>query len=139
MMKQLNASALVVAALVLPVAAPADMPSYAIQSGEQTIHGTITSINGKYGLTVHVDRLGAQGVTLHRGTIIGPTGLQLMPGMQVTIAGHTERGTFDANEIDVPVEYLEAQNRAWDAQRIVPIVPNGPFQTPNGPSAEGGG
>jgi hypothetical protein len=142
-MKRLTSSALMLAALVLPVASQADTSNYAGRSCEQTIHGMIDSINGKYGLTVRDGRVGLDGVTMHPGTIINPTGLQLKPGMRVTIAGHAGAGTFDADEIDAPVEYLEIQNRARRADRTTapwtPVfVPNGTFQT-NGPSAEGGG
>jgi hypothetical protein len=132
-----------IAALALPAAARADSYSYVMRSGDQTLHGVITSIDGKYGLTVRDDRAGTDSVMLHRGTVIDPTGLQLRPGMQVTIAGHPDAGTFEANKIDAPVQYLEAQERARQAQanNIPPWpvdVPNGTFQT-NGPSAEGGG
>jgi hypothetical protein len=142
-MKRLASSALMLAALVLPVAAGADTSNSAARSCEQTIHGMIDSINGTYGLTVRDDRVGVERVTMHRGTIINPTGLQLKPGMPVTIAGHPAGGTFDAVEIDAAVEYLEIQNRTRRGDRTSTpwtpaVVPNGTFQT-NGPSAEGGG
>jgi hypothetical protein len=143
MTKRITTSALILAALALPATARADTPSYGMTSGVQTIHGTISAISGKYGLTVQDDRVGLASVTMHRGTIIDPTGLQLKPGMQITIAGHADGRTFDANEIDAPVEYLDAQNRRRAAENTIPpwtplTVPNGTFQT-NGPSAEGGG
>jgi len=142
-MKRLTSSALILAALVVPLAALADTLNSAAQSSEQTIHGMIESINGKFNLTVREGRVGLDGVTMHRGTIINPTGLQLKPGMRVTIAGHADGGAFAADEIDAPVEYLEIQNRTQRADRTIapwtPVfVPNGTFQT-NGPSAEGGG
>jgi hypothetical protein len=142
-MKRLARSALILAALVLPVAARADTSDFAARSGEQTIHGTINSIDGKYGFTVRDGRVGLEGVTTHRGTIINPTGLQLKPGMRITIWGRAAGGTFDADEIDAPKEYLEIQNRPRrDDRAITPwtpvFVPNGTFQT-NGPTAEGGG
>ncbi len=143
MMKRLTSSALTLAALVVPLAALADTLNSAARSSEQTIHGMIEAINGKFNLTVREGRVGLEGVTMHRGTIIIPTGLQLKPGMRVTIAGRPDGGTFAADEIDAPVEYLEIQNRTQRADRTVapwtPVfVPNGTFQT-NGPSAEGGG
>ncbi len=142
-MKRLTSFALILAALALPVAARADTSSDAARSCEQTIHGMINSINGKYGLTVRGGRVGLAGVAMHPGTIINPIGLQLKPGMRVTIAGHADRNTFDADEIDAPIEYLEIQNRTQRADRTIApwptlVVPNGTFQT-NGPSAEGGG
>lgn len=132
-----------IAALAVPVAARADTYSYATNPVDQTVHGVITSIDGKYGLTVRDDRAVTDSVMLHRGTIIDPTGLELKPGMQVTIAGRQHGSTFDAEKIDAPVADLEAQERAQQAQaKIAPFatyeVPNGTFQT-NGPSAEGGG
>jgi hypothetical protein len=142
-MKRITSSALIVAALALPIAAHADTPPSATPSAERTIHGMIDSINGKYGLTVRDDHAGLDSVMMHPGTIIDPTGLQLKPGMQVTIAGHSDGRTFDANEIDAPAGYLEAQNRARSAEAAIApwtplFVPNGTFQT-NGPTAEGGG
>jgi Domain of unknown function (DUF5666) len=142
-MKRYISSALILAAFALPAAARADSYNYATHSGNQTLHGVITSIDGKYGLTVRDDRDGSDSITLHRGTVIDPTGLQLHPGMQVSIAGHRAAGTFDADKIEAPAEDLAAQER-W---RQAPLNvgqwssfsdTNGTFQT-NGPSAEGGG
>lgn len=142
-MKRLMRSGLTLAALVLPVAARADTSNFSARTYEQAIHGTINSIDGKYAFTVRDGRVNLEGVTMHRGTIINPTGLQLKPGMRVSISGHAAGGTFDADEIDAPVEYLEIQNRTRRDDRTAapwtPVfVPNGTFQT-NGPSAEGGG
>jgi hypothetical protein len=139
-MRRLTSSALILAALALPVAARADTNSYAMRTVGHTVHGVITSIDGKYGLTVRDGRADGESVTLHRGTIINPTGLQLEPGMQVTIAGHPDGSTFDADEIDAPAQYLEDQELARRATATFgPLFPpNGTFQT-NGPSAEGGG
>ncbi|HYZ17119.1 MAG TPA: hypothetical protein VE591_11980 [Candidatus Acidoferrum sp.] len=141
-MKRYLTSAFTIAALALPIAASADTNSYAFGSMDQTVHGVVTSIDGRYGLMVRDDRSGMDDVMLHKGTIIEPKGLQLQPGMQITIAGHPRGGTFDANRIEAPHAYLEAQQRAWRAQAaaspVTPIAPYGPFQT-DGPSAEGGG
>jgi hypothetical protein len=107
-MKRFFTSALIVAALAAPLAAQAaDAPSYASASGEETVHGQISSINGKYGLTVRDNRGFVDNVTMHQGTIINPTGFQLEPGMRVTIVGHADGGTFAANEIDTPVQYVD--------------------------------
>lgn len=138
---KLTSSALLVAALVLPVAARADTKGYVIRSDE-TIHGVIDSINGKYGVTVRDGRV-LSSVTLHRGTIINPVGLRLEPGMQVTIAGHADGKTFDANTIDAPMEYLEDQEQVRRAEaNTSPFTPlintNGAYQG-NGPTAGGGG
>lgn len=125
---------------------PARTPIRSMQNaltGELTFHGAITSVNGKYGLTVRDDQGGTETVALHQGTVINPTGLQLMPGMQVTFTGHPDSGTFDVNQIDAPVRYLAAQERTRRPEADVtpltpPSIPNGTFQT-TGPSAEGGG
>jgi hypothetical protein len=142
-MKRLTSCALVLAALLLPVAARAQTSNYSARSCEQTIHGTIDSIDGKYVFTVRDGPAGLKGVTMRRGTIINPIGLQLESGMRITIWGHAAGGTFAADEIDAPVKYLEIQNRTRrDDRTFAPwtplFVPNGTFQT-NGPSAEGGG
>jgi hypothetical protein len=85
----------------LPAAAqPAHLPSYA--SGEETIRGRIASIDGKYHLQVRDERGYLDRVTLHDGTVINPTGLRLSPGQSVTIMGHTNGKSFEANEIDTP-------------------------------------
>lgn len=125
---------------------PARTPIRSMQNaltGELTFHGAITSVNGKYGLTVRDDQGGTETVALHQGTVINPTGLQLMPGMQVTFTGHPDSGTFDVNQMDAPVRYLAAQERTRRAEADVtpltpPSIPDGTFQT-TGPSAEGGG
>jgi hypothetical protein len=142
-MKRLTSSLLIAAALALPVAAWADTSAAAAPSNERTIHGLIDSINGKNRLTVREDRGGLVGVTMHRGTIINPVGLQLKPGMQVDIAGHADGDSFDAGEIDALLNLREAESRTRSIRGIiVPVtprsVPNGTFQT-NGPSAAGGG
>ncbi|MGP6157490.1 MAG: hypothetical protein ACLPYS_08290 [Vulcanimicrobiaceae bacterium] len=83
-------------------AAQAAPPSYAQRTGEETIHGRIASIDGKYDVQVRDERGYVDRVRLHDGTIINPTGLTLAPGMDVSIIGHNAGGTFDANEIDTP-------------------------------------
>jgi hypothetical protein len=84
---------------------PTPLPSYArptAQSDEETITGRIAAISGTYDLQVRDDRGFIDHVRLHPGTIIYPTGLQLAPGMSVTIAGHNDGSIFTANEIDTP-------------------------------------
>jgi hypothetical protein len=106
-MKRFLSTALVAATLALPLAARADTPSYAVPApaGDERIHGVVRAVNGKYGLTIHDSRGYIDNVTMHQGTIINPTGLALAPGMEVTILGHADGGTFDANEIDTPYNY----------------------------------
>jgi hypothetical protein len=146
-MRQLLIAALIVAGLALPDTAQAGTDSTAMNTAAHTVHGVITSIHGKYGLMVRDDRADDASVTMHRGTIINPKGLQLLPGMQVMITGHLDGHTFDADKIDAPAQYLVDQKLARRAQEggapsgslVLPNgIPNGTFQT-NGPSAEGGG
>lgn len=41
-------------------------------------------------------------VTLHKGTIINPTGIRLEPGFSVTIVGRPSGSVFVADVIDTP-------------------------------------
>ena len=116
LMPRLAAATLAIAGFALPVAslaqdtgaasAPAaSAPSYArpvAGSDEDVIKGRVTSFDGKYGLAVRDDRGFIDNVALHQGTIINPTGLELRPGMSVTIRGYANGGSFAANEIDTP-------------------------------------
>jgi hypothetical protein len=142
-MKRFLSVALTLAAIMLPLATHAETISYATSSSDHTLRGTILSIDGKYGLTLRDEQADADRVTLHRGTVITPTGLRLKPGMQVTIAGHRDGATFAADAIVAPARYLEDQQREDGAGTNAvppppPSSPNGTFQT-KGPSAEGGG
>jgi hypothetical protein len=83
-------------------AAAQQLPSYASGTTDEQIHGTILSINGPYNIAVRDARGFIDNVSLHQGTIINPTGLQLAPGQRVTILGNAQGGTFAANEIDTP-------------------------------------
>jgi hypothetical protein len=96
------AAAVAFAALAIPAAASADgMPSYASGAGE-TIHGTISSVPGKYDVYVRDDRGFTDHVALHDGTVINPTGITLGSGQTVTITGHNAGSVFRADEIDTP-------------------------------------
>jgi hypothetical protein len=103
----------------LPLAAaaqtsePAQLPAYATPGGE-TVRGTITSIDGKYTISVRDDRGFVDNVTLHAGTVIQPTGIQLAAGQSVTIAGIAAGGTFIANEIDTPYVALAVPYGYYD-------------------------
>jgi hypothetical protein len=140
-MKSLKSAALTIAAVVLPISASAETIGYATRADANSLHGIIVSIDGKYGLTVRDDQTGVERVTLHRGTVITPTGLRLKPGLHVTIAGHPDGSAFAANEIVAPAGSLDEQKAAEQPQSS-PLTPSAPtsggFQT-NGPSAEGGG
>jgi hypothetical protein len=97
-------------------------PSYATAQTDETIRGTIRSINGQYNISVRDERGFIDNVSLHQGTIINPTGLTLAPGQRVTILGHADGRTFAANEIDTP--YLAAVP--------VPVYPYGFYGYPYG-------
>jgi hypothetical protein len=106
MLKQLIAA---VAALTLaaPIAAQAqEVPSYAAvqndQQADQQIQGRVTGFDGSYNLSVADNNGYTDNVQLHDGTIINPTGLELAPGMVVSVLGYSDGSVFDANEIDTP-------------------------------------
>ncbi len=85
---------------------PPPIPSYAVPSyavkGLETIKGTISSFNGTTTIYVRDVRGYTDDVTLHRGTIINPTGIRLQSGYPVTITGHPSGSTFVADQIDTP-------------------------------------
>ena len=81
-----------------PALAQSSVPSYATQ--EETIHGTISGLDGARGLFVRDDRGFVDRITLRDGTIINPTGLRLASGMTVSILGRSNGATFLANQID---------------------------------------
>ena len=119
---RLAAATLALAGFVIPVASLAQdgpqaaPPSYArpvAPSDEDVIKGRVVSFDGKYGLALRDDRGFVDNVALHQGTIINPTGLQLRPGMSVTIHGYGNGGTFAANEVDTP--YNEAYGYGYGA------------------------
>ena len=95
------------AAFAAPAAAQ-PLPSYAVGTTDETIHGTVASIDGAYDITVRDARGFIDKVTLHQGTIINPTGLTLAPGQTVTILGRTQGNAFAANEIDTPYQAVAA-------------------------------
>ena len=137
-MKRIGPLSLVLAALVIPAVASADVTSTATQSNKDTLNGVVSAINGKYSLTVRNDRGELENVTLHQGTVILPTGLRLQPQIQVNVVGHADGNTFDADEIDAP--NAPQQNETANDPVVAPVyVPNGTFQTPGGPNGTGGG
>ena len=138
-MKRLFVSALIIAALALPAPLRAN-PIAATAQGAQTFNAVVSSIDGKYGLIVREIGGALERVTLHKGTIINPTGFQLKTGVLVTIVGHADGATFDADRIDAPIpmaNQLRSAGSTTEPYRPAQ-VPTGTFQT-NGPSATGGG
>jgi len=81
------------------VASADSLPTYATAEGE-TIHGTVSSVPGKYDVYVRDDRGFTDHVVLHDGTVINPTGLALGAGETVTILGRTDGRVFRADEVD---------------------------------------
>jgi hypothetical protein len=88
-----------VTAFAGPRPAVADPPSYA--TGDETIAGTISALSGKYDLVLQDQRGFNDSVTLHDGTVISPGGTTLQTGEAVSIVGHADGKTFDADEIDL--------------------------------------
>ncbi len=99
-------------ASALPLSAQAQpVPSYA--RSVDTIKGTISSFNGATTMYVRDVKGYIDDVTLHRGTIINPTGIRLEPGFRVTVTGHPNGKTFVANEIDTPYHAVSLQPYAY--------------------------
>jgi len=95
------------AALVaLPAAASAQAPRP--PAGDETIRGTIQSLPSHYTLLLHDVRGFVDNVTLRDDTVLNPDGLALNSGVAVTIIGHVDGHTFDADEIDGPRDAVEA-------------------------------
>jgi len=131
----------VVAGLAVPTAVQACPTASAIGQDGNSLCAVISSIDGKYGLTVRDARGALDKVTLHQGTIINPTGLQLTPGTPVYIVGRVDGGSFDADRIDAPFEATRVPARdtgSIGAQWIPLGIPTGTFQT-KGPNVQGGG
>ena len=110
---------------VFPSIAFADtnVPSYAKQDGD-TIKGTISGFNGAYTVYVRDANGYLDNVSLHRGTIINPTGIPLQTGFSVTVVGHPDGATFVADEIDTPYPY-SPYPYAYAYSYPGPVVPFG--------------
>ena len=93
-------------AALTPVAARAQSltPSYA--TPVDSIKGTISHFDGATTMYVRDERGYIDTVTLHKGTIINPTGIKLEPGYAVTVTGEPDGSTFVANEIDTPYHFV---------------------------------
>ena len=78
------------------------VPSYGTPVARQeAIKGTLISFDGAYVLYMRDVRGYDDHVSLHQGTVINPTGIKLVEGMQVTIYGNANGPTFEAYRIDV--------------------------------------
>jgi hypothetical protein len=87
-----------------------NLPSYAVPvtaqppappADQETIRGTIASIDNNGGLQLNDDRGFIDSVQIQPNTIINPGGMQLKSGMVVTIGGAAQGQVFAANHIDV--------------------------------------
>jgi hypothetical protein len=95
--------------LALPVLAsaqqPYGQPSYAqpppSYGNQQAIKGTISGFDGQWVVYMHDEKGYTDHITLHQGTIINPTGIKLLEGMQVTVYGYADGPTFQANAVNV--------------------------------------
>lgn len=81
------------------------IPSYA--HPVDTIQGTISRFDGPTTMYVRDAKGYIDRVTLHKGTIINPTGIKLVPGFSVTITGQPDGSAFVANEIDTPYHIVD--------------------------------
>jgi hypothetical protein len=97
------------------------MPSYAVGK-DDVIRGTISSFNGATTVYVRDTRGYIDNVTLHKGTIINPTGIRLEAGYPVTISGHPSGSTFVADQIDTPFRTVYAYPYAYPAFYGYPAV-----------------
>jgi hypothetical protein len=108
---RLIAASLVLAFGMAPAMALAQsLPSYAqpVTSApapppvdQETIHGSIASLDNNNGLQLNDDRGFTDSVQIQPNTIINPGGTQLAPGMVVTIGGAAQGNVFAANHIDI--------------------------------------
>ncbi|HZV76706.1 MAG TPA: hypothetical protein VFF63_02985 [Candidatus Babeliales bacterium] len=88
-----------------PQSYPQQQPSYAVPPpsyGHQNgISGTISGFDGQWIVYMHDDKGYTDHITLHQGTIINPTGIKLLEGMNVTVYGYADGPTFQANIVNV--------------------------------------
>jgi hypothetical protein len=108
--KRAAASLGAIVAIGFPAVAPVAAVAQTNASGANerpAVVGRITSIPGKYSLTVRNSRGNVYDVELHQGTIINPTGITLQPGFRVQIYGYRQNGSIVANEIDTPYDYAQ--------------------------------
>jgi hypothetical protein len=89
------------ACLLTGPAASQEFPSYAQPLGDARLSGIVVRFApGSYDLGLLDDRGFVDSVVLHHGTIIVPIGIDLAPGMRVSVVGHNAGTSFVANEID---------------------------------------
>jgi hypothetical protein len=113
------------ALVALPLAASAQAPRP--PAGDETIRGTIQSLPSHYTLLLHDVRGFVDNVTLRDDTVLNPDGLALNSGVSVTIIGHVDGHTFDADEIDGPRNAVESPANGGappyaDQQQSAPVA-----------------
>jgi hypothetical protein len=97
----IGATAASLACFLTGPAAAQEFPSYAQPLGDARLSGTVVRFQpGSYDLGLRDDRGFVDRIVLHQGTIIVPIGIDLVPGMRVSVVGHDAGGSFVANEID---------------------------------------
>jgi len=119
-------TALLVGALAAPAPALTQPPLPSYATADETIYGTVSGFDGKYGLLVRDKRGFIDRVQLRDGTVINPTGLRLAVGMTVTIHGRSQNSFFAANEIDTPYQIQPAYAYSYPvypAYTAYPVYP----------------
>jgi hypothetical protein len=134
--KALVAAGVFALVMLVPVRARADAPG--------RLAGIVTDFHGKYGLVVRDASGRVIDVVLHQGTIIKPEGLRLERGMQVTVLGRADSGSFAASEIETPSKLLPSRaalaisgptvNELRNSRRAFDALGN-PFSTAPTPTA----
>jgi hypothetical protein len=99
----------------------APMPPYAVGK-DDVIRGTIANFDGATTVYVRDVRGYVDNVTLHKGTIINPTGIRLQPGYPVTISGHPDGSTFVADQIDTPFRAVYGYGPAYYGPYAYPVL-----------------
>ena len=96
MKTQLFAALLALATVSVPLAVSAQTGAYG-----ETLHGTIVSVDGAGNLELRDDRGFVDSVRLDPNVDVAPPGVQLQPGMRVTISGANAGSVFAAESIAV--------------------------------------
>ncbi|HEY5341128.1 MAG TPA: hypothetical protein VIK27_08900 [Candidatus Aquilonibacter sp.] len=106
---------------------PAGMPSYAVPASadakaddQETIHGSVASVDDADTLQVNDDRGFVDNVKLEPGTLINPSGSRLQPGMVVTIAGVNRGAVFAARRIDIATASKSSTSPAAPQAQVIP-------------------
>ncbi|MBD5633029.1 MAG: hypothetical protein IAI49_01010 [Candidatus Eremiobacteraeota bacterium] len=121
--------------LALPLAASAQ--TQGPPSDDETIRGTVDSLPSHYALKLRDARGFIDSVTLRDDTVINPSSLQLTSGLSVTIIGHPDGETFDADEIDAESGTSAQPNAPADRQPAARGDEQAPDGQPTMPAPDG--